>query len=767
MVARLDEYNPGTLSEDPAGTRDLLKKLYQQLFPRSVRHALGEYYTPDWLAEHVLDELNYSGDPDKRVLDPACGSGTFLVMVINRVRKWYEQDRERRSYDEAGLCRKLLGNVIGFDLNPLAVMAARTNYLIAIRDLIGRVDQVEIPVYLCDSVLTPAEYGDLFSGKHGIAKELKTAAARFLVPAEIASDRESVGKYAEQLEFCVRNGYSPKEFLERCTEEGLPVAAADIHKELYQELVKLDKANRNGVWARIIKNSFAPLFIGKVDYVVGNPPWVNWESLPSEYREATKPLWARYGLFSLKGHAARLGGGKKDLSMLFVYLCIDTYLVDSGQLGFVITQTLFKTREAADGFRKFSFQRAGVHVHIKPSRVIDMTELHPFEGATNRTASFVCRPSGEEVNWPIRYEIWRLKQGARVTEDSGYDAVLKAVTRMRIGAIPMLAGVKNSAWLTAPTKALPGLKKVRGTTPIKAHAGVCTWMNGVFWLKSVAPSKKGRVTISNWHDVGKIKVEPVTTVVEEDLVYPLLRGRDVHRWRSAPSTHILLTQDPSTRTGIAEHIMKAKYRHTLDYLNKFKEPLSKRPGYVKYFDPQKDPFWTIYNVGSYSVSLHRVVFKEFTDFFQCAVLAKTDKPVIADTKLRFIECESADEAHFICGLLNSSPAMLFLYATATWVQTADYQASDISRLRLPRFKRSEQVHTDVVRCSKACHSARAKADLVKLSGLELELDQAAKQIWNLSEAELDACRAALLGFGFSPTASLRQADDEDAEDEAA
>ncbi len=134
MVARLDDYNPGTLSEDPAGSRDLLKKLYQQLFPKSVRHDLGEYYTPDWLAEHVLNELEYVGDPDKRLLDPACGSGTFLVMAINRIRKWYDENREQARFDEGDLCRKILSNVVGFDLNPLAVMAARTNYLIAIRD---------------------------------------------------------------------------------------------------------------------------------------------------------------------------------------------------------------------------------------------------------------------------------------------------------------------------------------------------------------------------------------------------------------------------------------------------------------------------------------------------------------------------------------------------------------------------------------------------------------------------------------------------------
>ena len=119
MVARLDDYNPGTLSEDPAGSRDLLKKLYQQLFPKSVRHDLGEYYTPDWLADHVLNELGYVGDPDKRLLDPACGSGTFLVMAINRIRRWYDENRDKCPFDEGGLCRKILGNINGFDLNKL------------------------------------------------------------------------------------------------------------------------------------------------------------------------------------------------------------------------------------------------------------------------------------------------------------------------------------------------------------------------------------------------------------------------------------------------------------------------------------------------------------------------------------------------------------------------------------------------------------------------------------------------------------------------
>src|SRR6266540_5149336 len=83
---------------------------------------------------------------------------------------------------------------------PLAVMAARTNYLIAIRDLIGHVDKIEIPVYLCDSILTPAEYGGLAVAALGKAMELKTAVGVFVIPSEIANDPDHVAKYAEQLE---------------------------------------------------------------------------------------------------------------------------------------------------------------------------------------------------------------------------------------------------------------------------------------------------------------------------------------------------------------------------------------------------------------------------------------------------------------------------------------------------------------------------------------------------------------------------------------
>ena len=149
MVRRLSEYDPGSLELAPEHARDLLKKLYHYLLPREIRHDLGEYYTPDWLAERLIRQTLGAdlGDPAKRILDPGCGSGTFLVLLINHVKR----EALRRKMGPAETLDAIRRNVIGFDLNPLAVIAARTNYLLALGDLLRETkrlapDGIDIPV---------------------------------------------------------------------------------------------------------------------------------------------------------------------------------------------------------------------------------------------------------------------------------------------------------------------------------------------------------------------------------------------------------------------------------------------------------------------------------------------------------------------------------------------------------------------------------------------------------------------------------------------
>ncbi|HUW31582.1 MAG TPA: N-6 DNA methylase, partial [Planctomycetota bacterium] len=186
IISTLANYSLVTLDVDPEATRDLLKHLYQDLMPKALRHNLGEYYTPDWLAQRTLNMLEggkFKGDPKKRLLDPSCGSGTFLVLAIRAIREY----GWRNSIRERDLLESILENVVGFDLNPLAVISARTNYLLALGDLLQhRAGEITIPVYLCDSILTPTEKKDLWG--HG-ACEFSTAVGAFSLPASLVEAR--------------------------------------------------------------------------------------------------------------------------------------------------------------------------------------------------------------------------------------------------------------------------------------------------------------------------------------------------------------------------------------------------------------------------------------------------------------------------------------------------------------------------------------------------------------------------------------------------
>ena len=745
MIGKLDEYNPGTFSEDPAQSRDLLKKLYQQLFPKSVRHDLGEYYTPDWLAEHVLNELGYEGDPDKRLLDPACGSGTFLVMAINRIRRWYDANREKCAYDEGGLLKRILANVIGFDLNPLAVMAARTNYLVAIKDLIRHVDHVEIPIYLCDSIMTPAEYGDLFTGGGAVAKVPCSAVKppHLLVPKEIAKSPKDVARYAAVLETCVRNGYEPPEFLTRCQDEGLAVTATVAHLELYKELVRLDKENKDGIWARIIKNNFAPLFVGSLDLVVGNPPWVNWESLPAEYRQTTVELWDRYRLRERAAKAARLGNVKKELSALFLYVCLDHYAKHDGRLGFVITQSVLKTG-ANEGFRRFAFRPD------RPFRILAASDLSlslPFEGATNRTAVLIAR-KGEPTKYPVTYRFWVPTAPRRILEDADLKTVKRAYEIQDWLAAPVEPKVAGSTWLTAPKLVLPILRRFIGDRSDRlmnrAYAGSCTWLNGVFWV-DVVESNRGECTVRNLGDVGRNKVDVETATIESDYVFPLLRGRDVQAWRATPSAHILAAhelRDFSEPVSLAR--LKRDAPLTFEFLRRFEKPLRKRSGY-KQLHGERPEFYVIGNVGSYTLAPYKVVFKDLTEIFQCAAVTpdhkghRDGKPAIPDHTLLFLTCDSEEEAYFTAGTLNSIPCRTALYSASSGVQTQRYFPTDVSRIRLPNFEAKERLHREIVSLSEACHRAAAAHDESMAQAPlkeEIELARRVAEIWGLSATEL-------------------------------
>jgi SAM-dependent methyltransferase len=802
ILQRLDEYDPTTLAVVPEETRDLFKQLYHYLLPREIRHNLGEYYTPDWLALHLLQrtapELFETPIPEcenqlrqrvlnTRFLDPACGSGTFLVLLIARLR---ELGRDLL-LPESELLDAILQNVVGFDLNPLAVLTARVNYLLAIADLLPHREQnIVLPVYLADSIRTPAQGHDLYSHD---AYTFPTAVGAFEIPAALC--RIGVfDRFCDLLEACVNSDTLPDAFVQRVERELAPADwnaedAARI-KQTYERLRELHAQGLNGLWARLLKNNFAPLTVGQFDYIVGNPPWINWEHLPDSYRNATKDLWTRYQLAgTYKGGRPRLGAVKVDISTLMTYVVADALLKEGGKLGFVITQSVFKTAAGA-GFRRFELPEQNKQRRpLKVLHVDDMVELQPFEAASNRTAVLVLQ-KGQPTHYPIPCTVWRKVEGARFSYDSTLDEVLAATQRHDWHAEPVDPRDSTSQWLTAHPAALNAIRKVLSKACYKAHEGVNTGgANAVYWVQKTYTHPNGDVVVQNITEGAKVKVEQVSMTVEPDLLYPLLRGRDVKRWCAQPSAWIIVPRlNPQQVIPLSE--MQVKFPKTYAYLKRFKPTLLQRKDAMTQGALKRgEPFYFYGAVGDYTFAPWKVVWPWISKGVRAAVVGDFEgKVVLPEHNTYFISCDDCNEAFYICGLLNSS---LGDFAIRSFFSTGGGgigAASLLDHVYIPCYDPNNAVHRRLAELSMQAHQLmggapsqsgglsveQAKAaiqrieqrrrrgrldqqtadeiisalpvvqpGIAQLEAIEAEIDQLAAQIWGLTEQELEAIRQSL------------------------
>ncbi|MFW6116180.1 MAG: N-6 DNA methylase [bacterium] len=742
IIKTLSRYDPATLEAEPELTRDLLKRIYQGLLPRHLRHDLGEYYTADWLAQRVLNMVDggsYEGDPRKRVLDPACGSGTFLVLAIRATRDFCRAN----SIPDSDALQLILANIVGIDLNPLAVVAARTNYLLALGEFLEAHDieekPVDIPVYLADSILTPSRGRDLFTQD---TYRVGTAVGVFGVPRQCTT-RERIDALAAVLDRTVEDEEPIETFLRRVREEvGLTTSefyAADAAlTTLYEQMAELHSRGMDGVWARIIKNAFAPLFLEPFDYVVGNPPWVNWENLPEDYRRETTPLWAKHKLFPKKGLEAILGGSKDDISILMTYVALDEYLRDEGRLGFVITQSVLKTAGAGEGFRRFEL---GDGTPVGVLHADDMSEIKPFPGVGNRTAVLVLR-KGQETEYPVPYTHWRGEKWGRgrrrtIPEDLTLDEV-KAMTVLNyFVAEPVDANDATSTWISGRRHALSAVRKVLGSSDYRARAGICTWMNAVYWVRVVGRRGDGLLVVSNITEGAKRKVEKVQAAIEPELIYPLLRGRDVKRWEAIPSAHNIVTHRPEMGlSAIPEDEMTTQFPRTYAYLERFEAELRSRSGYERYFS-ETDPFYAVFDVGKYTFAPHKVVWCVMASEMTAAVVGTRDrKPITPQSIVAFVATESDDEAHFICAVMNAAP---FNFALQSYSQKGGKSfgtPSILENVRVPQYDVANPAHRQLAALSQKAHTATAAGEVGRVVRIEAEIDQETAQLWALTDDEL-------------------------------
>ncbi len=335
---------------------DVLKVLYESLIDPETRHDLGEYYTPDWLADRIIEEA--VDEPlARRVLDPACGSGTFLFHAVRSVLK---------AADAAGVSPATAAStatnlVAGMDVHPVAVIFARVTYLLALLPALAdeHPGDLSLPVYLGDALqwnlarrpeAAPGTCLDLFAGDDSLEirvpamtltePQVQRLAGRVLhFPAVVARDAQWFDRVVTTMIGFVEEGFSAEEFETwlRSDEQAKALSGSDWDALLrtLETLRELRREGRDHIWGYVARNLARPLWLStdsrRADVIVGNPPWVAYRFMSGEFQERFKRECEALGLWVGGTEATQ-----QDLSAYFFVRTATLYMKSTGRIAFVM-----------------------------------------------------------------------------------------------------------------------------------------------------------------------------------------------------------------------------------------------------------------------------------------------------------------------------------------------------------------------------------------------------------------------------------------------
>jgi N-6 DNA Methylase/Type I restriction enzyme R protein N terminus (HSDR_N) len=170
---------------------DLLGEMYQRYFDADTRKALGEFYTPKAVVDFILDQVGYDGSDT--LLDPATGSGTFIVSALRRYLKKNANDDPVKTL--RGITEEF--KLVAFDVNPFAVIMAQIGFASELLPLYGKAiaqnpDFVlrRLPIVRTDSLRKELIEGEQFeqNGQLGFAFEEHEIKATLELPVKIGKE---------------------------------------------------------------------------------------------------------------------------------------------------------------------------------------------------------------------------------------------------------------------------------------------------------------------------------------------------------------------------------------------------------------------------------------------------------------------------------------------------------------------------------------------------------------------------------------------------
>jgi hypothetical protein len=694
---------------DAAIDPEMLGRAFESLMASHDRRNSGAFFTPQGMVAHVVDSALMESlatptvtaediralidgaapsvgvaDAVRRrlgtftVLDPACGSGSFLVFVLERIADLHRACGDPRPI--AAIRREALSHVIhGVDVNPTAVWLCelRLWLSVVIESDENRMSAVPpLPNLDCNVRVGDALSGDAFRtppslvGPPSVLVRLREryvrAAGPRKAPLRRAIERE------ERLRAVAMIDAELSALSHRRRERLRAERAEDLFGQRVRatattrETMRVERARAAALRRdrrRLLDGGALPFSFpshfgaaharGGFDLVVGNPPWVRLHNIPAASRLALRDRFrvyrdAAWERGAIGGNATRGFAAQVDLSALFVERSAGL-TAPSGCLALVLpaklwcslagggVRRLLGTETQVTHIEDWSEAPASFDAAVYPSIVIASRSVAPPQ----QTRVMVRRRT-LDISWCADQDDIRLQR-----DDDA------------------------SPWLLLPSEVRRAFDRIsaRGTpftdAPFgRATLGVKCGCNDAFVVQAVG--ERGGVV--------NVESEGRTGEVERERVRPLLRGDAVSPWCISPSrSAIIWTHD-------AGRPLRALPPLTARWLSPWRRQLLTRTDLRG-----SGAWWTLFRTEAADHSRPRVVWSDFGRVPRAALLRAGD-PTVPLNSCYVISCEDVTDALALTTLLNTPVAAAFLNTIAEPARGGwhRYLAWTVALLPIPR-----------------------------------------------------------------------------------
>ncbi|MDK8846158.1 N-6 DNA methylase [Corynebacterium sp. MSK297] len=690
---------------------DALKILYESVINADVRKGMGEYYTPDWLAEGVTAKV-LDKPLEQSALDPACGSGTFLFQAIRRI----ITAAEAAGWDSPTIVEHVQNHVFGLDIHPVSVLLARVTYLLALGEHLHERGDVWVPVHLGDSMqwYQPGDHEEnvVTINTEGVDLADVQNATLFSIARTLTFPLNSMGDTDTFDQLVTAMTDRAKEHTDPTAAHpevdpifkkfGITPNTKDysLLAETFTTLCDLNAEGRDSIWGFYIRNQVRPLWLSmpsrRVDVLIGNPPWVAYRHMTSDLQEKYRAFANRYNLW----HGGEVAT-QQDLVGLFITRSVAKYLNDGGTFGFV-TPLAVLSRKAYEGFRA---GRWGTYLRGEFTETWDLEKMRPrgffpvpsavvfgtrhtFHDPTKSSEEPACGfPSIKKVlsglrvrnDWSATYEALTITEAKNVElgNDAGNRSPYNDLVVNGATIFPrMLFFVEEQTQTTSR------LGRTQGTTTVESHRTSLEkepWKSQPSWSATL-PSRY----IFDVH-LGSTLV-PFGLLEPWRAVLPIERQQlmDEQQINNADNGVREWWRDVSQRWETNKTKQsKLSLMENLDYQRK----LSKQLNAVKY----------------------RVVYSKSGNSLAAARVTKPS--VIIDHTLYWMPASGADEARYLAAILN---------APVTTELVAAYQSrglfggrhidKNVWRLPIPKFDPADPLHMRLVDLAAEAEDVAAGVD---------------------------------------------------------